>query len=100
MNRPLWIAGLVLALVALGVVGLFVVQNQNETVVLGLDLGFYALRGSQPMQASWLIGLSLLVGFLLGALPMYLSGRSSARKAARLERELAAAGGGASDGWR
>ena len=70
MSRLFWRGFLVLgSLVVLGLgVGLFVLQNSARATQLSIDLWFVAFQLSEPVSIPLLMGLSALVGFLLGVL--------------------------------
>ena len=75
-----------IAVVGLLVATLFTVQNSARTTQLSFDLGFAAWQLERPVAIPALIGGCVLVGILLGAVPMWLR---SARLAGRV-RELEA----------
>lgn len=87
----------VLALVGLG--GLFWVQNSSRTTQLSLDLGFVAWQLAEPVTVPVLIAGSFSVGLLVGMLLFAIPATRNARKASRLQAELALTAG-EGDGWR
>jgi hypothetical protein len=53
-----------------GVTSLFVIQNGERTVDLSLDFGIWAAHLKEPVEVPVLMGITLAVGIVLGALPL------------------------------
>lgn len=103
MQRLLFPWGLiVLAVAALGFTGfLFVVQNSARTTQLSLDLGLVgAWQLGDPVSIPALIGVCFGGGFILGLLTMSGQAARLARRARRLEQQVAMGGAPRTDAYR
>lgn len=101
MVRYLVVVVSALALSVLGTGALFWIQNSSRTTQLSLDLGIAAWQLSEPVSVPALIAVSFGIGLLVGGLMFAVPSQRNARKARRLEAELALSGAGAGerDGW-
>ncbi|MBW1880129.1 MAG: LapA family protein [Deltaproteobacteria bacterium] len=90
---------LVLALIVLGLVSLFAVQNGARTTQLSLDLGFAAWQLGEPISITVLLGIALGIGLLVGVVLFVPRMLRLGRQVRSLERQ-ASLGGDVSDEWK
>lgn len=83
-----WVWGSLVAAVAL-LVALFAIQNSSRTTQLSLDLGFAAWQLDREVPVPALLGGTLLVGLVVGAVPLWWRSISLAGRVRELESQQA-----------